>query len=72
MRRIYISGMGQYFLSKNATKSARLRRWENRAALARRPHFLSAFSLFAARCLPVSPPCCFAAGKPVKALTSKA
>ena len=45
---------------------------KNRAALTRRPYFLSAFSLFAARCLPASPSCCFTAGKPFKALTSKA
>nr|QYR12133.1 hypothetical protein HT591_02395 [Klebsiella pneumoniae] len=32
-------------------KTARLRRRENRAALTRRPHFLSASSLFAACCL---------------------
>ncbi|WP_241186991.1 hypothetical protein, partial [Klebsiella michiganensis] len=33
---------------------------ENRAALTRRPHFLSASSLFAACCLPASSPspCC--------------
>ncbi|WP_114139443.1 hypothetical protein [Klebsiella pneumoniae] len=35
-------------------------RRENRAALTRRPHFLSASSLFAACCLPASSssPCC--------------
>ncbi|MDW6052369.1 hypothetical protein, partial [Klebsiella pneumoniae] len=41
-------------------KTARLRRRENLAALTRRPHFLSASSLFAACCLPASSssPCC--------------
>ncbi|HIE8610047.1 TPA: hypothetical protein ACXPYA_005270 [Klebsiella variicola subsp. variicola] len=53
-------------------KAARLRRRKNRAALTRRPHFLSAPSLFAARCLPASSPCCVFAVKPFKALTLKA
>ena len=41
-------------------KTARLRRRENLAALTRRPHFLSASSLFAACCLSASSssPCC--------------
>ncbi len=54
--------MQQYGLSQSDFENeiARLRRRENRAALTRRPHFLSASSLFAACCLPASSPspCC--------------